>query len=156
VIAADVYSQPPHTGRGGWTWYTGAAGWLYRAMLEHVLGVRISGTELQLAPQLPAAWERCMIEIRRGTTTHRVRMSLDPSAPPGRALKLVLDGVEPREGEMQSAVVPLVDDGRVHDLDVVLRRQAQGREEDQPERHAEEPDEDASHPVTIGGARSGE
>ena len=152
VVAADVYSQPPHTGRGGWTWYTGAAGWLYRAMLEHILGLRISGSELQLAPQLPAAWEQCIVEIRRGTTTHRVRVSRDENAPPARIVKAVLDGAELPAGESETrsaVVVSLVDDGRLHDLEVVMGRPAPRREDEESERDAEKPDEDSSHPPSI-------
>jgi cyclic beta-1,2-glucan synthetase len=158
VVAADVYSEPPHTGRGGWTWYTGAAGWLYRAMLEHLLGVRISGAELQLVPGMPEAWERCAVELRRGATTHRVRMTRDPAAT-ARALKLALDGVELATGEGSSrsaGLVRLIDDGCLHELDVVIGRPAPRGEQEEPERHAEEPDQKSSHPIKIDHARSGE
>ncbi len=56
VIAADIYSVAPHVGRGGWTWYTGSAGWMYRAGLEWILGFRLQGSRLQLAPCIPAHW----------------------------------------------------------------------------------------------------
>jgi cyclic beta-1,2-glucan synthetase len=149
VVAADVYSQPPHAGRGGWSWYTGAAGWLYRAMVEHVLGVRVTSGELQLAPRLPAAWERCTVEVRRGGTTYRVRMTRDPAA---GAMKITLDGVEPTGGEdgaRSGGVVPLVDDGRLHDVDVVIGRAAPRRQNDERDRNSEQPDEDSSHPLTL-------
>ena len=154
VIAADVYSQPPHTGRGGWSWYTGAAGWLYRAMLEHLLGVQLAAGELRLAPRLPEAWERCMVELRRGSTMHRIRMTRDPS---GQAIKVTLDGVEPAadEGGARSVgVVRLVDDGRLHDVDVVIGRAAPRRQEEERGGNAEQPDEDPSHPSTIDQTRT--
>ena len=157
VIAADVYSQPPHTGRGGWSWYTGAAGWLYRAMLEHVLGVRIHGSEVQLRPLLPAEWQQYTVEMRRGGTTHRVRVSVSPGALPGKIVKVVSDGVEfpASDVEMRSAaVVPLVDDGGFHELDVVMGRSAPRREDDESERDADKPDEDPSHPARLERARS--
>ena len=57
VVAADVYGEPPHTGRGGWTWYTGSAGWMYRICLESVLGLTLAGgDELRVAPCIPDAW----------------------------------------------------------------------------------------------------
>ena len=58
VVAADVYGVPPHVGRGGWTWYTGSAGWLYRVGLETILGFRLEGDRLRLDPCIPAAWPR--------------------------------------------------------------------------------------------------
>ena len=56
VVAADVYSVPPHVGRGGWTWYTGSAGWMYRAGIEGILGIRLQGDSLLLDPGIPTAW----------------------------------------------------------------------------------------------------
>ena len=68
VIAADVYSVSPHAGRGGWTWYTGSAAWAYRTALESILGVTVSGSQLRIAPCVPADWEQFSISIRRGST----------------------------------------------------------------------------------------
>src|SRR5213078_1520648 len=56
VVAADVYGQAPHTGRGGWTWYTGSAAWLYRVALEDILGLRLRGRRLSVNPCVPASW----------------------------------------------------------------------------------------------------
>src|SRR5262249_39467828 len=72
VVAADVYSQPPHTGRGGWTWYTGSAGWLYRVALEDILGFRLRGDKLRLAPCIPAHWPGYEITYRYRTATYHV------------------------------------------------------------------------------------
>src|SRR5207247_8265508 len=58
VAAADVYSEPPHVGRGGWTWYTGSAGWMHRAAIEWILGLRVQGAEMLLDPCIPHAWPR--------------------------------------------------------------------------------------------------
>jgi cyclic beta-1,2-glucan synthetase len=151
VIAADVYSGTPHTGRGGWTWYTGAAGWLYRAMLEHVLGVRITGDELRLAPQLPAGWERCSVELRRGKTTHRIRMTRNPHQ---QGVAIRLDGVESptvgsRGRSAGAGVVPLVGDGLLHDVDVVIGQVTPGRQEDEPDGYTEQPDEDSFHATNV-------
>ena len=58
VMAGDVYSEPPHAGRGGWTWYTGSAGWMYRAGVEWILGFRLRGAVLHVDPCIPRAWPR--------------------------------------------------------------------------------------------------
>ena len=65
VVAADVYSVPPHVGRGGWTWYTGAAGWLYRAGIESILGLRVKGDSLVIDPCIPGAWPGFKMTLRR-------------------------------------------------------------------------------------------
>src|SRR5437667_1871548 len=64
VVAADVYAEPPHVGRGGWTWYTGSAAWMYRAGLESILGFHVRGTRLVLDPCIPRAWPGFTIEFR--------------------------------------------------------------------------------------------
>ena len=71
VVAADVYALPPHTGRGGWTWYTGSAGWMYRLIVESLLGLRLEVDKLRFAPCLPADWKasRCTTGIGKRSTT---------------------------------------------------------------------------------------
>jgi cyclic beta-1,2-glucan synthetase len=64
VVAADVYSVPAHVGRGGWTWYTGAAGWLYRAGIESILGIRLKGDSLVIDPCIPGAWPGFNMTLR--------------------------------------------------------------------------------------------
>ena len=64
VVAADVYAEPPHVGRGGWTWYTGSAGWMYRAGLEWILGFRLRGAALHIDPCIPRAWRGFEIAFR--------------------------------------------------------------------------------------------
>src|SRR6202044_3210372 len=61
VVAADVYAVAPHLGRGGWTWYTGSAGWMYRLLIETLLGLNLEGEELRLLPRLPKSWPSCKI-----------------------------------------------------------------------------------------------
>jgi cellobiose phosphorylase len=63
VLAADIYSGAGISQRGGWTWYTGAAGWMYRAVLEYVLGIRISGNTLRLLPCMPEGWTEFEVEL---------------------------------------------------------------------------------------------
>ncbi len=72
VMAADIYAEPPHTGRGGWTWYTGAAGWMYQAGIEWILGFHLRGTELSLDPCIPTTWPGYEIRFRYHTATYEI------------------------------------------------------------------------------------
>ncbi len=74
VVAADVYSVPPHVGRGGWTWYTGAAGWMYRAGIEGILGIRCEGRFLIIDPTVPAGWLDFDVTVRKGSTRYEIRV----------------------------------------------------------------------------------
>jgi cellobiose phosphorylase len=114
VVCADVYGVPPHTGRGGWTWYTGSASWLYRVALEAILGFRRAGDTLRVEPCVPPGWPGYEIVYRHGSTTYRVRV--DNSSGTGRGVgSVTLDG-QPAAG----GAVPLRDDGREHDVRVTL------------------------------------
>jgi cyclic beta-1,2-glucan synthetase len=114
VVAADVYGVPPHVGRGGWTWYTGSAGWLYRAGLEAVLGFRPEGDRLRLEPCIPASWPGYEITYRRGAATYRVRVENPHGAERG-VRGVTLDGRPCADG-----IIPLADDGRTHEVVVTL------------------------------------
>ncbi len=97
VAAADVYAVEPHAGRGGWTWYTGSAGWMYRLIVESLLGLRREGTRLHVAPRLPAEWPGFGFTYRFGATVFRCRVTVvdDEEAPrPPCVLELVDDGAE--------------------------------------------------------------
>src|SRR5438132_6053984 len=72
VIAADVYAVTPHVGRGGWTWYTGSAGWMYRLIVESLLGLKREGHQLRFEPCLPAAWNLITIDYRYQETTYQI------------------------------------------------------------------------------------
>ncbi|MEP6828618.1 MAG: glycosyl transferase, partial [Aestuariivirga sp.] len=74
AIAADVYGVAPHTGRGGWTWYTGSAGWMYRAGLEAVLGITREGNKLRIKPSIPAHWPEAEVSIQFGQTTYKLKL----------------------------------------------------------------------------------
>ncbi len=86
VLAADVYSEPPHAGRAGWTWYTGAAGWLYRAYVEGLLGLRRVPGGLQVVPRLPTHWPGFEATVRIEETTFNIRVTR------GTAHALIVDG----------------------------------------------------------------
>jgi cyclic beta-1,2-glucan synthetase len=100
VIAADVYSVAPHTGRGGWTWYTGSASWAYRVALESILGFELRNNVLHLRPCVPADWDQFEITFRKGKTTWRLTVSLSTEepddAPAGASVELIDDGREHR------------------------------------------------------------
>jgi cyclic beta-1,2-glucan synthetase len=114
VAAADVYAVPPHTGRGGWTWYTGSAGWMYRVAVESILGFTLRGAKLSMNPCIPRGWPGFTMTYRRGGSEYRIRVE-NPSAV-CRGVGLVeLDG-QPVEGRE----VEVVDDGRTHEVRVVL------------------------------------
>ncbi|WP_095087769.1 GH36-type glycosyl hydrolase domain-containing protein [Mesorhizobium sophorae] len=114
VVSADVYGAPPHTGRGGWTWYTGSAGWLYRVALDAILGLRRQDRVLLVEPCIPAYWPEYEMKYRYGSATYRIHV--DNKAGVGRGVRsLALDD------ELRTdAKVPLTDDGRLHDVRVVL------------------------------------
>ncbi|MHB8894100.1 MAG: GH36-type glycosyl hydrolase domain-containing protein [Candidatus Geothermincolia bacterium] len=111
VVAADVYAISPHTGRGGWTWYTGSAGWMYTLILESLLGLRRAGEELRFAPCLPADWERFKVHYRYRETVYHITVL---QAGGGRAPRVTVDGVEQPDG-----AVALVDDHQEHAVEVV-------------------------------------
>jgi len=115
VVAADIYSEPPHAGRGGWTWYTGAAGWLHRAGLEWVLGFRKRGSMLGIDPCIPRRWKGFEITYRHGRTLYRITVE-NPKGVSRGVARVTLDGA-PLSGE---ALVPLSDDGHEHQVHVVL------------------------------------
>jgi cyclic beta-1,2-glucan synthetase len=71
AMAGDVYTQPPYVGRGGWTWYTGAAAWLHRAAIESIFGLQLGASELTFLPCLPSHWERAEMTLVRGAHTMR-------------------------------------------------------------------------------------
>ena len=108
VVCADVYGAPPHTGRGGWTWYTGSASWLYRVALEAILGFRLEGNTLRLEPCIPPSWPGFEIDYRHRSATYRIRV--DNSAGTGRGVRsVVFDGRQLPDG-----AVPLGDDEKHH------------------------------------------
>ncbi|MDO9630769.1 MAG: cyclic beta 1-2 glucan synthetase, partial [Humidesulfovibrio sp.] len=107
VAAADVYAVPPHTGRGGWTWYTGSAAWMYRLMLESLLGLSLEVDRLRFAPCLPAEWEGFTMHYRHRETVYHIKVVQTPSG--SCPMSVRLDG-----HEQPGATIPLVDDHLEH------------------------------------------
>lgn len=115
VVAADVYTAEPYIGRGGWTWYTGSAGWMYRAGIEAILGLHLEAGSIRFDPCLPAEWTSVAISYRFGKTTYQITVDAG-CVLPRRVGRVVLDDV-PQPGER----VVLVDDGKSHSLRVEMQ-----------------------------------
>jgi cyclic beta-1,2-glucan synthetase len=114
VLAGDVYDNPQHRGRGGWSWYTGSAGWYYRVALESVLGLELRGDLLTMRPCIPANWPGFTLTLRYRTSTYVVRVENGGS---GREVREVWLN-EARSNNTEG--VRLVDDGKEHSIRVVL------------------------------------
>ncbi len=110
VVAADVYTVAPHEGRGGWTWYTGSAGWMYRLILESLLGVHVEGGKLLLTPCVPAEWKTFSLRYWFRETVYALTVYQDGGEP-----GLTVDGVPQAE-----QAVLLVDDHREHAVELRL------------------------------------
>lgn len=114
VISADVYSVPPHTGRGGWTWYTGSASWMYRLGLEAILGLKRAGDKLWLEPCLPKDWPGYRLTYRYGQSCYKIEVDNQAGINPG-VKQVWLDGKVVPDGK-----ISLRPDGRVYQVKVVL------------------------------------
>jgi cyclic beta-1,2-glucan synthetase len=112
VVVADVYSEPPHIGRGGWTWYTGSAGWLYRVGLEGILGFHLRGSRLVLDPHISSKWPRYEITYRYRSATYHITVE-NPQGVQGGVQRLDVDG-------RVCDAIDLIDDGGRHEVRVVL------------------------------------
>ncbi|MGB6846109.1 MAG: glucoamylase family protein [Candidatus Acidiferrales bacterium] len=115
VLAGDVYAEPPHAGRGGWTWYTGSSGWLYRAGMEWILGFRVRGAMLFIDPCIPRHWPGYSIKFRYHSATYQIKVDNPSGVSRGVALMEV-------DGKLLAgaASIRLADDGAVHQIHVVL------------------------------------
>jgi len=116
VVCADIYSTAPHVGRGGWTWYTGSAGWLQRAGVESLLGLRFRGATLLVDPCIPKAWEQFEATVRYKTAHYQIFVENPKGISRGVVFARV-DGVEIAERPMR---ISLLDDGGRHRVDVKL------------------------------------
>jgi cyclic beta-1,2-glucan synthetase len=115
VAAGDVYSESPHVGRGGWTWYTGSAGWLYRGAIEWLLGFRLRGTVLSIDPCIPRNWPSYSIRFRYHSTIYNIKVENPSGVSRGVALA-EMDGAR----LLNSPNVPLVDDAKEHQVRIVM------------------------------------
>jgi cyclic beta-1,2-glucan synthetase len=115
AVAADVYAHPLQAGRGGWTWYTGSAAWLYRLGLESILGLRRRGETFSIDPCIPSSWRSCSIVWRSGPTEYEFTIENEHHRTRGID-HAVLDG-----RPVDASAVPILRDGRRHVVRVILR-----------------------------------
>ena len=116
VVAADIYAEPPQIRRGGWTWYTGAAGWLYRAGTEWLLGLRKQGDVLVIDPCIPKDWPEFTIYYRHEATSYDITVE-NPHGVSRGVAAIELDG---RAMLVDTPGLPLSADGNVHRVRIVL------------------------------------
>jgi cyclic beta-1,2-glucan synthetase len=116
VAAADVYSAPGQVGRGGWTWYTGSAGLMYRAGVEYILGLRIEGDHFHFAPCIPKSWPGFKLTLRLGGATYGIAVT-NPHAVSSGVARILLDGVEL---DPDAPRIPIAGDGQRHSVEIAL------------------------------------
>jgi cyclic beta-1,2-glucan synthetase len=117
VVAADVYALAPHIGRGGWTWYTGSAGWMYRLVVESLLGLNLEGDRLRFAPRMPSHWKEFALRYRYRETYYDITVrerGVESMEEPG-ALSMTFDGVA-QDGDS----ILLADDRSEHRVEVIV------------------------------------
>ncbi len=114
VVAGDVYARPPHAGRGGWSWYTGSAAWMYRAGVESILGLRRHGDTFSLDPCIPSSWPEYEIEWRLHGTRYVITVA-NPDRQCRGVVNASLDDVV-----VDSSAIPIADDGRTHRVSILL------------------------------------
>jgi cellobiose phosphorylase len=124
VMCADIYAAPPHTGRGGWTWYTGAAGWMYRLTVETLLGLQLLVDQLRIAPCIPAHWDSYKIHYRYRETFYHITVKR-VNEQPEQVIRVTLDGAVVNGAGVDGTgrpqgMIPLVDDRREHHVEVDL------------------------------------
>ena len=113
AIAADVYSNPQHIGRGGWTWYTGASGWFYKVCIEEILGIKRYSDKLVISPSVPKDWKKYDVKYRYKSSVYEISVTKSSSLQTDKTV--YCDSVMAEDG-----VVPLVDDGKTHRIDVLF------------------------------------
>jgi cyclic beta-1,2-glucan synthetase len=118
AVAADVYAHPMHVGRGGWTWYTGSAGWMYQAAIRYLMGLRRNGATLSMYPCIPAIWPECSLDWRIGPTRYRFTI-LNPARRSHGIAMATFDGLP-----VDASAIPLVDDGGEHAVTITLGTRA--------------------------------
>ena len=129
VAAADIYAKEPHVGRGGWTWYTGSAGWLYRLITESILGLQLEGDKLRVSPCIPRSWSGFTITYRFRETTYEIVAAHTDT--PAATLRVLLDGEE-----RPDRTIPLVNDGDAHVVSISLPHDQSSRSGPIHSRHA--------------------
>jgi cyclic beta-1,2-glucan synthetase len=110
VVAADVYSGSPYAGRGGWTWYTGSAGWLYQAGMQAILGLDRNGDQLRVNPCIPEEWNGFQVNLRRGNTRYEIQI----------LRKLTEEAKNSSDQVLKAGSIHLSDDKQTHRLAMLM------------------------------------
>lgn len=114
VMAADVYAHPPHVGRGGWTWYTGAAGWMYTVGLKYILGLQPKGNRLYVQPCIPKFWKEYRVDYRHGDSLYHIKV-FNPEGVNHGVKSIKIDGRSIRED-----YIPLREDQKEYHVEIIL------------------------------------
>ncbi|TDK67640.1 cyclic beta 1-2 glucan synthetase [Sapientia aquatica] len=115
VVAADVYAVAPHVGRGGWTWYTGSAGWMYRLLLESLLGIKLAGNRLTIQPLIPDEWTGFELDYQFHSASYHIQISRPASTT--SSIRVSVDGVLQADG-----IILMIDDHARHQVEVLLMK----------------------------------
>jgi len=115
VMAADVYAVHPHAGRGGWSWYTGASGWMYRVALQHILGFNLRGNKLVVNPTIPKGWKEYQIEYLYMDTNYLIVIK-NPEQLNTGIKSILVDG----DLNAQSNEIQLINDGNFHNVEILM------------------------------------
>ena len=113
VMAADVYAVSPHIGRGGWTWYTGSSGWMYRLIVESLLGLKLEGDKLSITPCLPEAWNQFKLTYRYKQTTYHITVTQKQGV--RTYAEVFVAGIK-----QDMPRISMVEDGQEHVVEVVI------------------------------------
>jgi cellobiose phosphorylase len=114
VVAADVYAVEPHVGRGGWTWYTGSAGWMYRLITESLLGLHLDVDKLYISPRMPPDWSAFKIHYRHHNTFYHITIQKEGEG--ALIQRFAIDGHDQAEH-----FIRLVDDHQHHEVTIVYK-----------------------------------
>ena len=122
VITADVYGEPPLTGMGGWSWYTGSGGWFYRVALESILGFRYSGDYIRMNPSIPTDWKEFKIAVKMDDENTEIRIHVEnPDGIEKGTVAGTIDG-KPLETTEEGVQIPILKDGKVHQVNLVIQK----------------------------------
>jgi cyclic beta-1,2-glucan synthetase len=125
VACGDVYSMPPNVGRGGWTWYSGSAAWMYRVAIEYMLGIRLQGQTLVIDPVIPNHWPGFDATFRHGGATYEIRVE-NPQRRCKDVASIVMDG---QAVDFTRPAIALTDDGQTHRVTVTLGAKREGQKQ---------------------------
>ena len=114
MIAADVYAEPLHKGRGGWTWYTGSSGWMYQLIINSFIGLKREGDTLNFAPCIPEEWENFELNYRFEDSEYHIQF-IQSVSDAEKTMKIFLDEVV-----QENNIIPLINDGKTHEVKIEL------------------------------------